>query len=340
MVQPGEACPYSDPPFGEFTDDHVFPQFLGGRRSIRVCRNCNSRFGHSFEGRAARQLKRMQVFISHLGLDLTKAPATWPAALVIDDTTYNLKSGPTGVQYELARPIILRNEAGEIISGRSRSRSEAEQTAASLIKKGKARDIQIEEAPAENLNDIKLTVDLCYNDDLYKLSAKLVGNTAISMGREALIRSSGIARYLHGNFGWGTRVANCDTSAIRALRPSLCHTVYIEFGPQSHSVVILFGGMQVYVPLPESEPGAVLGFLDPITGEESFCEVSPLKIGAPPKTWTEAEAAAHFQDVSRQFADEAKARGATCPPDLAVPYVDLGVPVSWINGTYRFGGDI
>jgi len=324
--QPSEVCPYSDPPFGDFTDDHIFPEFLGGRRSIRVCRDCNSRFGHSFEAKAARQLKRMQVFVSHFGLGLTLTPATWPSALEIDGTTYNLKSGPDGAQYELARPVILRNEAGDIIGGRARSRSEAEQFAASLIKKGKAKEIKIEEAPSENLNDIRLSVDLSYNEDLYRFSAKLACNMAIVMGREALIKESGIARYLHGGPGWGTRIAHCDTSAIRSLRPHLSHTVYIEFGPQSHAVVILFGGMQIYVPLPATEQGAILGFLDPITGEESFGEVKALNITPPSMLWTEAQARAHFADMTQRLAEEANARGAKHPPDLSVSAYDLGTP--------------
>lgn len=322
--QPSEVCPYSDSPFGEFTNDHIFPEFLGGRRSIRVCRDCNSRFGHSFEAKAANQLKRMQVFISHFGLDLTHAGATWPSALDIDGTTYDLKSGPDGVQYELARPIILRNDAGEIVGGRARSRSEARQVAASLIKKGKAKEIKIEEAPGENLNKIKLSVNLSYNDDLYRVSAKLASNTAIAMGRETLIKESGIGRYLHGSLGWGVRVAYCDTSAIRSLRPPLSHTVYIEFGLQSQAVVILFGEMQIYVPLPAEKPGAILGFLDPITGEEYFREVKALNITPAPRFWTDADVQVHLAYITWQLAEEAKARGAKRPPDLSVPSYDRG----------------
>src|SRR6185437_1140199 len=123
------VCPYSEPPFGEFTDDHVFPDFLGGRRSIRVCRECNNRFGYSFEAKAAEQLKRLQVFVSHFGLDLSRNAATWPAVLKIGGVTYDLKSGPNGVQYELARPVIRRDEKGNIVGGRARSRSEAKQFA-------------------------------------------------------------------------------------------------------------------------------------------------------------------------------------------------------------------
>lgn len=321
-----EVCPYSDPPYEVFTNDHIFPEFLGGHQSIRICRDCNSRFGHSFEAGAARQLKRMQVFVSHFGLDLTHAAAIWPSALNIDGVTYNLQSGPDGIQYELARPIILRNEAGDIIGGRARSRAEAEQASSSLIKKGKAKEIKIEEAPGENLDDIKLCVDLSYNEDLYKFCAKITSNLTIFTGREAFIKQSGIGRYLHGSVGWGARVAYCDTSAIRNLRPPLSHSVYIEFGFQSQAIVILFGGMQVYVPLPAAKRGAFLGFLDPITGEESFSEVKVLNIPPAPSFWSDAEARVHFAYITRMLSEEANARGAKHPPNLTVPAYDLGTP--------------
>jgi hypothetical protein len=86
------------------------------------------------------------------------------------------------------------------------------------MKKGKAKEIKIEEDPGENLNGMTLCVDLSYNEDLYKFSAKLVGNTAIVMGRGAPIKDSGIGHYLHGNLGWGARIANCDTSAVKPHR--------------------------------------------------------------------------------------------------------------------------
>jgi len=167
----------------------------------------------------------MQVFVSHFGLDLTRSPATWPFAIEIDGAQYNLKSGPIGAQYELARPIILRNETGEIIGGRARSRSEAKQTAENLIRKGMAKEIKIEESPGENLNDVTLSVDLSYNEDLYRFSAKLVGNVAIAMGREVFIKESGIGLYLHGRFGWSVCIANCDTSATGSPTKFQSHRV-------------------------------------------------------------------------------------------------------------------
>ena len=217
-----EECPYSDPPFGELTDDHIFPQFMGGRAKIRVCRECNSRFGHSFEAESARQIKRLQVFISHFGLDLTLNAASWPSALVVGDKTYDLRAGPNGVQYELARPVIRRDDSGMIVSYQSRSRAEGQQIAQNLVRKGKAKRVEIEEAPGENLNDIKLGIGLSFNPGLYKFATKLVANAAVFMGRGSLVRNSGIAKYLHGTGEWPAAVAYCDTAGIRKLRPEMC----------------------------------------------------------------------------------------------------------------------
>ena len=221
-----ETCPYSAPPFGEFTNDHIFPEFLGGRRTIRVCRDCNNRFGHSFEAKAAEQIGRMQVFISHFGLNVTRTSATWPSGLEIDGVKYDLKSGPTGVQYELAQPIILRDEAGEIIGARARSVSEGEQIMGGLVRKGKIKDYKIEESPGEVFKDRKLNVNLSYYGDMYRLSAKIVGNAAVAMGCGELLKLSVFGRYLHGDQVLAPTLATCDTTAIRGIRPPLSHTVY------------------------------------------------------------------------------------------------------------------
>ncbi|MGA9507391.1 MAG: HNH endonuclease [Candidatus Sulfotelmatobacter sp.] len=334
-----EVCPFSDPPYTGFTDDHVFPQFLGGRRSIRVCADCNSRFGHSFEAGAAKQLRRLQVFISHFGLDLSRSPATWPSALVIGDATYSLKSGPQGVQYELAQPIIRRDEWGNIVGGSARSHGEAKRIGASLVRKGKAKKVEVEESPPTTFEDVKLTVGLGYDDDIFRFSAKLTSNAVVAMGRGPLVKASSIGRYLRGSGEWGTCIAFCDTSAIRLLRPPLSHTIYVEFGVQSYAIVVVFGYFQVYVPLPGSESGAAIGFLDPLTGEESFGDAAPIGIAPPAKFVSRQQIALHLQYINRQLTDEANARGALHPPNLQMSEFDPGLPSlspSWTDGTHRF----
>ena len=338
VTQP-EICPYSHPPFEEFTDDHIFPQFLGGRRTIRLCRECNSRFGHSFEAESAKQIKKLQVFVSHFGLDLSRNAATWPSALVVGEKTYHLKSGSSGVQYELARPVIRRDDSGNIIGGVSRSRREAEQLARNLVAKGKAKRVEIEESPGEILDDVKLELDRSFNPNLYRFATKLAANTVVAMGRESVIRNSGISQYLHGKGEWRTAVGYCETSRVRSLRPPLSHTVYIEFGALSHAIVLIFGEMQVYVPLPAASPGAIIGFLDPITGEESFEDVAPIGLAPPPPFISKVKAEAFLREMLRCAGEEGKARGATNPPDLQLVGFDLGRPTSspqWVDGTYKF----
>src|SRR5439155_1178377 len=41
-------CPYCAERPAD-SDDHVFPQFLGGKATILACTTCNNTFGHSFE---------------------------------------------------------------------------------------------------------------------------------------------------------------------------------------------------------------------------------------------------------------------------------------------------
>jgi hypothetical protein len=103
--------------------------------------------------------------------------ATWPSALVIGDKTYHLRSGPSGVQYELAHPIIRRDDSGNITSGVSRSRREAEQLVRNLVAKGKAKRVEIEESPGEILDDVKLELDGSFNPNLYRFATKLAANT-------------------------------------------------------------------------------------------------------------------------------------------------------------------
>ncbi|MDQ3819956.1 MAG: HNH endonuclease, partial [Acidobacteriota bacterium] len=62
--------------------DHIFPQFLGGKRKVDCCKNCNSVFGHTFEAEAAKILQAEHVFISSWGLPLRSADPTWKAAHV------------------------------------------------------------------------------------------------------------------------------------------------------------------------------------------------------------------------------------------------------------------
>jgi hypothetical protein len=334
-----ETCPYSPPPYEKFTDDHIFPKFLGGRNTVRVCKSCNDRFGHVFGGPASRQLKRLQVFISHFGLDLTRMPATWPAAIVIADDTYDLRPGPEGAQYFLSKPTFTKDAEGNVIGGKARSTSEAKQITAGLIKAGKAKEIEIFTSPDIPIDDVSLTGSFSFDDELYRTATKLAANLLIAFARSLVVKESGIPSYLHGQGNLLARPAYCGVKPIRDLRPPLSHTIYVELGRISYGIVLIFGFQKIFVPLPSaSQSEAFLGSLDPMTGDERFDAIRPIGPRSVPALIQHPEAMAHFEEMSDALTREAIQRGAKRPPKLQTKDLDLGAPVdtSWTNGTIRF----
>lgn len=334
-----ERCPYCEPPYTTFTDDHIFPQFLGGRRTIRVCKGCNSTFGHSFEGKASQQIKRLQVFISHFGLDLGDNPGLWPSSLTVEDVEYDLVSGPSGAQYRLSKPVIRRDGGGRIIGGQARSRSEANKIAKGMIESGNAKTVEISEQVGATFDDVKLNVDSSFDDDLFRFATKLAAAVLVDSGYRELVASSDIPSYLHGRAAWRTSVAYCDVDSLHKIKPPLAHTVYVELGPVSYAVVLIFGYKKIFVPLPSKLPArAILASLDPITGEEQFGDVDPIGPRSIPIWISEGLAHAHLQGMLDTLTKDAAVRGAKNKPELYVGQLDLGAPMPdwWANSTLRY----
>jgi hypothetical protein len=333
------CCPYCDNPSPTFTEDHVFPQFLGGRRTIRVCRDCNNTFGHTFEGSAAKHLKRLQVFISSFGLDLTRVPGAWPSALTIGDVTYDLISGPEGAQYKLCRPTIRRDADGRITGGMARSVAEANQIAKGMMKADLAKEMEISEASCEQIDDVFLTVPTSFDSDLYRFATKLVAAVLVNFGYQEFISSSGIGAYLHAKAEWQTTPAYCDIAGINEMSPPLSHAVYVELGTPSYGIVVIFGHLKVFVSLPPSPiKKAYLATLDPIDGEEGFSEVASIGPRSVPITIRLTEMMAHLNEMNRMLMQAAILRGAKRPPILSIEELNPGPPqfFSQTDSTLRF----
>ncbi|HEY4365125.1 MAG TPA: HNH endonuclease [Bryobacteraceae bacterium] len=334
-----DTCPYSAPPYGAFSDDHIFPLFLGGRKTVRICKPCNDVFGHSFEGRCSNQLKRLQVFISHFGLDLTRTGATWPAALTIGDDTYDLRPGPDGAQYFLSKPTFIKDAKGNIIGGKARSVSEVKRITGGLIKAGKAKEVEIFTSQDRPIDDVTLTGAFSFNPDLYRTATKMVANALVAFDRLDIIAESDISAYLHGSADRPTSLAYCDVTPIRDLRPGLAHTIYVELGEISYGIVLIFGFQKLFVPLSSvSKSEAFLASLDPLTGDEQFSPVSPIGPRSVPALIQHHEAMSHVQEMNEALAREAVQRRAKHPPQLQTKDLDLGTPVdpAWTSGTIRY----
>ena len=62
-------CPYCRTMLDQISRDHIFPNFMGGSRTIPACAQCNNRvFGARFEAKAARQILGFQLMLTSLGL--------------------------------------------------------------------------------------------------------------------------------------------------------------------------------------------------------------------------------------------------------------------------------
>jgi len=120
------------------SDDHVFPDFLGGTRKVQSCTNCNSRFGHRFEGPVSKDLAPVVVFLSFSGYKHKR--------LVLHERAWIDEA--TGIEYDLDserrsspnKPHLIR-EADKVKRIVARSPYEARKIVASLRKKGDVKEV-------------------------------------------------------------------------------------------------------------------------------------------------------------------------------------------------------
>src|SRR3990172_3107931 len=114
---PRTECPVCGKEPHQPSDDHVFPQFLGGKRTVTSCKPCNDLCGHTFEARAnERAFLPLYVYLSGLGLTTVRDGREWRKAYMRDGNTYNLVGSDGRMVERLTNPILRRNVAGEIES--------------------------------------------------------------------------------------------------------------------------------------------------------------------------------------------------------------------------------
>jgi hypothetical protein len=290
-----DRCIYCGNVSHPLTDDHIFPRFLGGRATVPACRTCNSIFGHTFEAETSRQLLPFHVFISGIGLlPLRSTDPTWKEALEVQGRKYNLRVAGGGVEASITHPSIQRDEQGRIVAAQFRTEAEARRFAESLVAKGKAKTVSIEEAPGADLGPQLYGSAFTMGSALRRLALKMCF-AAYTLLPEPEIEEGADARsYLTGtNKDDATvecvRTALADYTSLDALRRGLSHVVYVErTGDRIYGVVQFFGFLQLYCrlgPSIQSKPAAVLCTLDPVNGEECTRETPALGLDEPPSRY-------------------------------------------------------
>jgi hypothetical protein len=324
-------CPYCAECIREPSRDHIFPDFLGGRRTIAACKGCNETAGNTFEARAALMLYGMQVSMSTWGLSFKRTAPPWKRAHNYKGLDFDISAQDSEPRLTLSRPIREINEDGKLTAITFGNRQEAERMAKRARRKGKKGAVvqkltveidrplvpfRFELSPAV----LRTALKMCY-----ALSTRLPGFTLSDVAHARSILQAD-PRFLPVNV-----VPAFETyAALDDLRSPLSHVIYVERnGVRVSGVVQFYGVIQLFCGLGTSvsseDTSAGLGVLDPLTGTERFSELESLALNLP-RPITEEELPGVGKSWLKKFETSAKARGATKPINLTGTLTTTSVP--------------
>lgn len=278
---------------------------------MTACYDCNNKFSHDFEARAAGNLHRLHISIASWGLKLKQNIPAWKKALRQDDLEFNLELNDGEVVPRLSKPIVEKDVHGNTIGVTYRDLDELNERLKDPKLAKRLRSVEKIQVEVP-MKDVPL--DYYVDKDMAKLAIKMSVALASTLpehdyvetllGRMVLEGCREPFKDVHVSF------ENYDD--LDKLRPALSHTVYTErTDGKMIGVVQFFGVVQLVCLLGRTDQtisdAAVIGFLDPIEDKESFAELDPIGIQFPP----EKTSALLVQNWSEKFEKGAAARGAT-----------------------------
>lgn len=280
-----EKCPYCSAPLNERSRDHVFPQFLGGRKWVWSCKPCNDVFGHSIEAAAERQVfTPTYVFLSALGLKHIREGAIWQHAFERDGAAYHLIAHGGTVRERLSRPIIDRDEMGRVVGGTFPDEAAAKAFLKHVEGQGGKVVMERDNEYPKAIPSLFGVIDFGPLVLRPALKMAIAGASLLGISPDLLRDAASDAR-APTDEGVLRRctVVRIDYADIKEYGKPLSHVVYVERSPtRVYAVVQFFGVLQVWCGLSPKPAGtehaALVGVLDPITGKERFDYTSPLDL--------------------------------------------------------------
>jgi HNH endonuclease len=348
-----EVCPYCGRrPTGVgadvYSDDHIFMDAIGGRKTVRVCKRCNDRCGGTFEARNLKEtIIRLSILLAKAGVPIAKKGLKWKnAASTPDGQVYNLVVTEDGVQTESAKPLVERDSGDPkvllvTINNDPESRRLLKQFS------NPKKFALLDETPSKPAR----TQESSFNLDLNKM----VGLTALKMAfaAAALAFPDEVPNFANARLDLTDTDENSKVRSVAfdhrvhrcldASRDPLCHTIYLEEQEGIiHGIVQFFGCFQAYITLSDrasrSYRNGFLATLDPTTGEERFREVQRLGISR----WTGNDTADQLSPI-RKFNTYARQRGAKSDAlDVSSVRSEDGVErkAKWSIPGFSWTGDI
>ena len=313
-----EVCPYCGKPIVKRSEDHIFPQFMGGKRTIVCCKTCNEKFGFRFEAQASRWFQRLHFYLATQGLRLKVPMVRWKGAFEQDGLLYDAIFEDGEAKFTLARPIISIDRDRGILNAKFGSDRQARPVINSLLKKyGVTAKPDLDIMPT-----LMPKTEIRSGPELLRLAIKMCSALACLLPQftsdELYCSARGTRRFV-GNVTYDFRTH----FPIGVNRPALTHLIYAErVATGVQGVVQLFGAQQYYCrvgPLIDQRPSAaLLAILDRLGGKECFRECAPLNLAQPVTEMGEAAFAIAVQTWTRQLCRGAVDRGASDQFDVSI----------------------
>jgi hypothetical protein len=306
---PRESCPYCGRALIERSEDHIFPQFMGGTRTIACCKPCNDRFGYKFEAQAAQWFQKLPFYFATQGLHLKVPQIRWKEAFERDGRHYDAVFENGEAKFTLSQPIVSTDK--DVMNAQFGSQGQLKPVLSSLRKKyGISPTPDMEITPT-----IMPKTEIRTVPELPRLAIKMcsaLGTLLPAFTSDELYSSSKETRRLVGN------VTNDFRSHFlgNESRPALAHLIYVERRETGLQGIVRFFGAHQYFcqigpPTDQRPLGALLALLDPVEGAESFRALPPLNLNQPPTEMTENSAAAAIAAWATQLSQSARQRGAS-----------------------------
>lgn len=241
------------------SDDHIFLQAIGGRRTIPACRTCNSAFGRTFEAQAVSTiLHPLLVQLAGVGVPLVATTAKWKRATtgadgqvydaVIDEGSYKLESTRPFVQKDEEDPKKFHVRVGDDRVGRKHLKQFLNEDQFRVLSTERYR-VDVEESthnwgftPAIKLTALKMAFAvgaIAFPEEVstFTLPRKELGAALLDVEPQSV------------------QSDQRDLPALDALRLPLSHVIYVEQKDRSiQAFVQFFGALQFWI---ELSPGSL-----------------------------------------------------------------------------------
>jgi HNH endonuclease len=293
------------------SDDHIFPDFLGGTLTIRSCTYCNNTFGHTFESAVLSDLAPIMVVLRSAGLAAPRY-AVWKKAKVHEGVEIDID---TDLKSNISQSTVEKDERGIFRSGTFQSEKAAKRSLRGLQQAGeKARIIEQAMSP---LNISEVPIFLTIGVELRRLAMKIGVAAADRLGHHTEILDLRSRAFLIGEPIGGAPPVLLDMSShepLQKMRPPLSHNVFVKGNGRTghcYAVVVFYGFIQVYAILNDTEykgpDFAVFGFLSPVDYSSELKNVELISLPIPPQFVPRAFAEAGMQSWQHYFCEQAKA---------------------------------